>query len=137
MLAFEAQEFPSWEEGFRQVIELGDTNDMLVVRSASGQIVGSLVLYTAHSHLNRTDVIWKQRLGEDAGALGAVGVAAAVRGRGIGTALVAQGTELLWERGVRICFLGWVWAVDFYRQLGYESWQAYMMSSRRYREAQR
>ena len=57
-------------------------------------------------------------------------VAAAVRGRGIGTALVAQGTEILRERGVHICFLGWVWAVDFYQRLGYEPWQAYTMSSR-------
>ncbi len=130
LLAFETREFPQWADAFREAVDLGNTRDVLVARTANRQSAGALLLYTAESHSDRTDVIWKQALGDDAGALGAVGVAEAAREMGIGTALVARGAEILRERGVRTCFLGWVWAIDFYRRLGYDVWQSYSMSSR-------
>ena len=130
LLAFEDREFPHWGRGVREILALGDINDVLVARARTGEIVGTLSLYSAHSHPDRTDVLWKQQLGVDVGALGGVGVAQSVRGRGIGLAMVARGVEVLRERGTRMCFLGWVWASGFYGRLGFQTWRTYAMSMR-------
>lgn len=128
-LDFEERTFPNWVDGVRNVINLGDSQDILLARDTNNRIVGALTLYTEHSHADRLDVIWKDQLGEKAGALGVVGVAPEARDRGIGTALVARGTEIVRDRGASICFLGWVWAINFYRRLGYREWQSYHMSA--------
>ena len=130
LLAFEAREFPEWHAAFAQVIALGDTHDCLIARDAAGDVIGSLVLYSATSYPDRTDVIWQGLLGDGLGALGAVGVAAARQGQGIGSAMVARGGQILQQRGATIAFVGWVWAIDFYRRLGYDVWRTYQMSHR-------
>ncbi len=130
ILEFEAREFPSWLEAFAQVAELGDYHDLLVGRDHEGHIVASLIMYSSQSHPRRTDAIWKTRLGDNLGSLGAVGVAAAEQGQGIGLALVARGSELLRERGVDNCHIGWTHLLDFYGKLGYTRWESYSMSTR-------
>lgn len=130
ILAFEAREFPEWLPHYTRAVDLGDYGDLLVARVEGGVILGVLLLYGAWSHPERNDVRWKTLLGHDAGAIGAVGVAAAARGRGIGTALVARASEILRARGVGTCFIGWVWAVDFYARLGYRPWRSYAMGER-------
>ena len=75
-------------------------------------------------------MLWTRLLGDDCGGLGAVGVAAGVRGQGIGTALVARGSDVLRERGVGNSCIGWTWLVDFYGRLGYRPWRSYAMSWR-------
>ncbi|MEO7020795.1 MAG: GNAT family N-acetyltransferase, partial [Ktedonobacteraceae bacterium] len=125
VLAFETREFPNWSMHYARAARLGDYQDVLVAREQGGQVVGTLITYTAHSHPTRTDVIWQQLLGDDAGALGAVGVAASEQGRGIGIALVARASDLLKERGVGTCCIDWVELTDFYAKLGYAKWRSY------------
>jgi len=125
VLSFEAREFPNWLMHYERCGRLGDYQDILLAREQDGQVVGALILYTAQSHAERTDLIWQALVGEDAGALGAVGVAAAEQGRGIGIALVARASDLLKERGVGVCVIDWVEKTDFYARLGYTKWRAY------------
>jgi predicted N-acetyltransferase YhbS len=82
------------------------------------------------SHPARTDVAWKGLLGDDAGSINAVGVAAAAQGRGIGIGLMARGSEVLVERGAGMCHIGWTTLLDFYAKVGYTPWCAYAMSWR-------
>ena len=70
-------------------------------------------------------------LGDDLGGLGAVGVAASERGRGIGLALVAGASELLKARGIGHSYIDWTTLVNFYGHLGYAPWREYQMSERR------
>ncbi|GAC1366778.1 MAG: hypothetical protein NVS2B12_15370 [Ktedonobacteraceae bacterium] len=130
VLAFEAREFPNWLTHYMRYADLGDYRDLLVARDHDNRVVGTLIMYAADSHPKRTDVIWQQILGETVGAIGAVGVAESARGRGIGLALVARGTELLQQRGVQNCYIDWVKITDFYAKLGYEKWREYYLSWR-------
>jgi ribosomal protein S18 acetylase RimI-like enzyme len=126
ILAFHAREFPNWQPEYAHVIAVGDGQDILLARDqASGALLGTLILFTPRSRQMRGDVLWWSELGEPLGALSAVGVSAAARGRGIGLALVAEGTRLLKASGVRIAHIGWTNVPSFYEQAGYQIWQRF------------
>ncbi len=130
LLAFEDREFSGWANEYHAAADLGDYADCLIARDADGPIIGALMMYGPQSHPQRMDVVWKGLLGENVGSLGAVGVAQTARQRGIGLALVARGSEILKERGVGNCHIGWLVLVDFYGKLGYTKWHAYDMSGK-------
>ena len=130
LLAFERREFPSWQAAYAHIARLGDYADFVIARRAGGVIVGALILFTPQSHPERSDVLWMRLLGADCGGVGAVGVAASERGHGIGTALVAHGSEVLRARGVGNSCVGWTWLLDFYGRVGYRPWRSYAMSWR-------
>jgi beta-N-acetylhexosaminidase len=130
LLAFEEREFANWRAHYELCASLGDYQDLLIARDASQNIVGALLMYTPNSNPNRTDLIWQQLLGHDAGAMGSVGVAESERGRGIGLGLVARASELLKEQGVRNCYIDWVELTDFYGKVGYTKWREYSLSWR-------
>lgn len=133
MLAFEEREYPNWLMLFQDSNRFGDYQDVFIARDRDGQVVGTLNTKNAHSHAERTEVLWNQLLGEQMGALGAVGVAAAAQGRGIGIALCAKASNVLKERGVGICYIDWVKerTTHFYGKLGYAKWRSYHTSWRR------
>jgi beta-N-acetylhexosaminidase len=130
ILAFEAAEFPEWLDGYRQVASLGDYQDFLLAYDAHQRLVGALELYTPQSHPQRLAVVWQSSLGERPGALGSVGVAKDRGRQGIGSALVARGSEILKARGASYSLIEWTWALEFYGRLGYSTWRAYEMSWR-------
>ncbi|HEX7736103.1 MAG TPA: GNAT family N-acetyltransferase [Ktedonobacteraceae bacterium] len=131
VLAFEAREFLGWLAHYERLAGLGDYQDILVARDQrTGQVVGTLLMSTPQSNTTRTDVVWRVLLGSDAGSMGAVGVAEAEHGRGIGIALVARASDLLRARGIRNCYIDWVVITDFYAKLGYKKWRALQMSER-------
>jgi GNAT superfamily N-acetyltransferase len=74
--------------------------------------------------------IYKPLLGRDAGTIGCVGVAAAARGAGVGSAMVARASELLRDAGTRACHISWTQRERFYTRLGYVPWRRYHMASR-------
>src|SRR5260370_26802221 len=134
VLAFEEREFPNWLTLYECNDRLGDYQDVLVARDLSqgGQVVGTLRMNTARSHPQRPELLWPGLLGDDVGAMGAVGVAASKQGRGIGIAMCAKASDLLKERGVGTCYIDWV-APDtthFYEKLGYVRWRSYHTSWR-------
>jgi beta-N-acetylhexosaminidase len=129
ILALEAREFPYWEAYYRKALEEGAFDDLVV--ALDGQtVIGCLQLFTAAS--NVSNIVWTGLLGHDSGGLGAVGVAEAYRGRGVGLALVARASEILHARGVDNSHIGWTSLVDFYGKLGYRVWREYGMAWRKY-----
>jgi predicted N-acetyltransferase YhbS len=130
VLEFERSAFPGWYDEFKYVAEIGDQGDILVARDAEGAVIGTLLIYSRQSSPRRLDPFWRTLLGEDCGGLNAVGVAERARGRGIGLALVAWGSDILKARGVGTTLIGWTTLVDFYGKLGYTPWQSYAMSWR-------
>jgi len=130
VLAFVAREFPSWATAYRSVATLGDHSDVLCARDSEGRIIGAVTMYSPLSHPQRMDVRWKTLLGEDVGAIGVVGVGARERNRGVGHALVARASEIVRDRGVRHCFIGWAWMIGLYGELGYHVWREYRMGRR-------
>jgi beta-N-acetylhexosaminidase len=130
IVAFEEKEFSNWSSYFKDYAALGDAQDLLIARDKDQKIVGSLVMLSPQSHAQRPEFLWKRLLGPDMGAMMAVGVAEAERGRGIGIALVAVGGALLRERGTDACLIDWVVINDFYAKLGWEMWREYYESWR-------
>jgi beta-N-acetylhexosaminidase len=130
ILAFEGAEFPEWLDGYRQIASLGDYQDLLLAYDARRRLVGALTMYAPQSNPARETIVWQTLLGERPGALGSVGVAKDMGRLGIGSALVARGSELLKERGAAYSFIEWTWALDFYGRLGYTTWRSYEMSWR-------
>ncbi|MBO0782792.1 MAG: GNAT family N-acetyltransferase, partial [Ktedonobacteraceae bacterium] len=130
VLAFETREFPNWTMHFERHARLGDHSDIVIARDPHKGIVGTVSTNSPRSNPASPDIIWQSLLGQDSGHIGAVGVAASERGRGIGIGIVARASEILKERGVRNCYIDWLVLVDFYAKLGYATCQAYWMGWR-------
>lgn len=117
IIAFERAEFPDWLRYY-----LDTTEDTLVARDGDGAVVGAALLGGPGVASPFTPM-----LGDLAATIGCVGVAAAHHGHGIGTALVASGSEILRDRGVRTCHINWTTRASFYESLGYRRWRSYRM----------
>jgi GNAT superfamily N-acetyltransferase len=120
VLAFEAATFPSWLRSFQRA-----TSPVLVARDGGGAIVGTLLFRGPPEA-----TIFTPLLGDDAGTIGGVGVAADARGAGVGSAMVAQASELLRGAGTGACHIGWTEREWFYRRAGYLPWRRYQIARR-------
>jgi GNAT superfamily N-acetyltransferase len=120
VLAFEAATFPEWVVWFERL-----EASVLVARDRAGDVVGTLLFSGPPGA-----TIYEPLLGRDAGTIGCVGVAAAARGAGVGSAMVARASELLRDAGTRACHISWTQRERFYTRLGYVPWRRYHMASR-------
>jgi beta-N-acetylhexosaminidase len=130
VLRFEDRRFPNWAPYFRRTAEQGRSEDILAAWNRHGEVVGTLLTFSADSPDAAGDRIWTGLLGESMGGLGAVGVAEEERGKGIGIGMVARASEILKARGVGNSHIGWTWLLDFYGRLGYRRWRSFKMSAR-------
>jgi GNAT superfamily N-acetyltransferase len=130
ILAFEHSQFPGWYREYAYKTALGEQDEILVAWQEGKGVVGSLMMFSPHSRLLSVNLVWKELLGEEVGGMGAVGVLESERGRGIGQALVAWGTEVLQQRGVGNAMIDWTGLVDFYGKVGYKPWRWYTASER-------
>jgi ribosomal protein S18 acetylase RimI-like enzyme len=120
VLAFEAANFPDWLRSFQRT-----TSPVLVARDRGGAIVGTLLFRGPPDA-----TIFTTMLGADAGTIGCVGVAAAARGAGVGSAMVARASALLRDAGTGVCHISWTEREWFYRRVGYLPWRRYHMARR-------
>jgi GNAT superfamily N-acetyltransferase len=120
VLAFEAATFPDWVVWFERL-----PASVLVARDRAGAVVGTLLFSGPPGA-----TIYEPMLGRDAGTIGCVGVAAAARGAGVGSAMVARASELLRDTGTGACHIGWTVRERFYARLGYVPWRRYHMARR-------
>ena len=116
------QEWPLTPALFQQVIGHADTararGHFVAVEESA--IVGFIATQAQLSHGSTNPQ----------GNIVALYVAPEARRRGIGSALVARGSELLKARGASYSFIEWTWALEFYGRLGYSTWRSYAMSWR-------
>ncbi len=103
----------------------GAAGDVLLVKDGAGTIEGFLCLWPFDGALLGSGDHWFPALGPRFGAIGPLGVAASVRGRGLGLALVAEGVSELRRRGVEECVIDWTDLLDFYGRLGFRPWRSY------------
>ena len=127
VLDFESRVFPFWAQFFASTAASGRLGDILAAWDGT-TVVGSLLLDTADVEGLAPNSVWHQILGDDLGNIGAVGVDESYRERGIGLALMATASEILRERGVHQCIVGWTDLLTFYGRLGYKIWRAYAMT---------
>jgi predicted N-acetyltransferase YhbS len=130
IIAFEELNFPFWAEYFVETAADGRYMDILAAWDGD-EVVGSLMLSKLDLKTQHQDGLWHLMLGDDMGTIGAVGVQEARERRGIGLAMVATASEILQDRGVRQCVIGWTDLMDFYGKLGYTIWREYWMAESR------
>jgi len=130
IIAFEDLNFPFWTEYFVETAAEGRYRDILAAWDGD-EVVGSLMLSKIDLKTHHQDGLWHLMLGDDMGTIGAVGVQEARERRGIGLAMVATASEILQERGVRQCVIGWTDLMNFYGELGYTIWREYWMAESR------
>lgn len=124
---FEQINFPFWQRFFAEAATDGRYGDILAAWDGSA-VVGSLLMDKADIEGMSTTALWHLILGDDMGTIGAVGVEEVRQGRGIGLAMVARASEMVKQRGVRQCVIGWTDLLDFYGKLGYRVWRSYGMT---------
>ena len=127
LLRFLEEEF-DWRRWFVREVEERGTGNILIAGKGS-QVVGTLRMSDVYAP-DWTGRQWRSFLGEDMGALGAVGVKASERNQGIGLSMVAEASRQLRDRGIRNCFVHWTWLVEWYGRLGYQVWQEYGMAKK-------
>jgi GNAT superfamily N-acetyltransferase len=125
VLAFNDREFPGWADTYHYVASVGDYQDFLVARDPVRGVIGTLLMFSHQSQRVRCDALWRTIHGETLGGLGEVGIGKDERGRGMGLAMVAIGSEILKARGVSYANIGFTSLVDFYGRLGYKVWREY------------
>jgi beta-N-acetylhexosaminidase len=129
ILEFEKAEFPGWFDEYHYKVACGDYRDILAAWQ-DGEIVGTLLMFTPKSQTLSQNLLWKQILGQNLGGMGAIGVREDRQGRGIGIALVGQGSQLLKSQGVGNSLIDWTDLDKFYSKLGYQRWRGYQFSIR-------
>jgi len=133
LLQFLKAEFPDWRRWYAREVEERGTKNIIIACKGS-QVVGSMFI----SDVNSPDWAgrqWRMFLGEDMGAIGAVGVKELEREKGVGLAMVSEASQILRNRGIRNCFVHWTWLVDWYGKLGYKVWQEYWMAKKSIQES--
>ena len=64
--------------------------------------------------------VWRMDLGDHWGSLGPIGVAAGLRGKGLGQALLGAALTHLKEKGVKQCLIDWTILDKFYGEHGFK-----------------
>ncbi len=130
ILKFEAECFPDWHQYFELAIKHREFKDILIAYDNDDAILGTVLVSDKQSNWENNGILWQQLFGNNAGAIGCLGVAERARGNGIGLGMAAQATEILKARGAKISYVAWTWLVDWYGQLGYRVWREYKMGSK-------
>ena len=131
LLAFLHREFPGrWLWETEEARRRGaDPGSYLLLREG-GQVQGFARVHHARPGAPRSGVIpasvyWSPLLDARAGGLGPIGVAASMRGRGLGLGLLRAATAYLRARGVADMVIDWTRLVDFYALAGFGVWKRY------------
>ena len=120
ILQFEETEFPNWLEHYRKVIDKNEIEKLLIVKDESGQIIGATILFWG-------DYFYRKLLNGLAGGAGAVGIAKAFRGKGLGSAMQAKALDILRDKGTKYAVVEYTGVPEFYEKLGFKRWKKYHM----------
>lgn len=117
IVEFAKENFSNWYEYFKQDMEKGKY-DKVFYASIGDEVVGISKLWVG-------DCTWDLLFENNVGGGGALGVSEKHRGKGIGLAMKAWGTKKIKDRGIKYVWIGWTYAIDFYKKLGFEVWREY------------
>lgn len=97
----------------------GEEPDQIYVLEIDGQILGHAMTQQDGCRRPVAGAVWHLSLGEDWGALGSIGIDSAIRGKGLGNALLGKALQNLQARGARQTIIDWTTLGDFYGAHGF------------------
>lgn len=131
LLSFLSREFPSgWLYTTRLHFTQGGASEDFVIAVEHGEVIGFCHTHREESPMLSGSTYWFPLLRPPWGGLGPIGVAASVRGRGLGLALLCEGVMHLRRRGIREMAIDWTGLVDFYGMIGFQVWRRYKQAEK-------
>ncbi len=127
IIGFLSRAFPGrWRYAVETTFASGGApEDVFLLKDRAGRIQGFLSAWSFSSATLGPSAYWYPALGERFGGIGPLGIAADVRGLGLGLSLVAAGVSALKARDVQECGVDWTRLVAFYERLGFKVWRSY------------
>lgn len=126
LLGFLEREFPDrWLTDTRLRLARGESSTGILIALVDGGVEGFCHVYHPGSVTLGPSVYWRAALGERWGGLGPVGVSRAVRGRGLGHAMVEGAIRHLRSLGCRQIGVDWTGIPEFYERFGFRPWRVY------------
>ncbi len=119
-------EFPGrWRFDIMRYLALGgDPANVIIVRQGE-QVIGFAQIHRAGPGYQGPPAYWRKVRGRHPGGLGPIGVAAGMRGKGIGLALLQLALQEAARRGVEDAVIDWTTLLDFYARVGFAPWKTY------------
>lgn len=126
LLAFLDAAFPGrWRYTLGRFLACGgEIGDVMGVVQG-GRVLGFAHLFHPGSRWIGPSVAWTRRERSRSGGLGPMGLAPAVRGRGLGLALLDRAIVHLGRLGVEQMVVDWTVLLDFYGKLAFVPWKQY------------
>ncbi len=126
LMAFLRAEFPGrWRFDTGRFLALGGAAQDIMILRRSQDVFGFAQIYDRRSVFLGPPIFWHSLLGAHYGGLGPIGVAAGVRGRGLGLALLQLSLQRLAGLGVTDAVIDWTGLLDFYAKVGFTPWKTY------------
>lgn len=117
ILDFNNRYFKDWYEYYEKHFKKKEYDNVFFAHK-DGKVI-------ATSELWENNCNWELLFDESVGGGGALGVAEDWRGKGLGKAMKAWGTEKIKERGIKYVWISWTYSVDFYKTLGFDVWREF------------
>jgi beta-N-acetylhexosaminidase len=117
IVVFAKNSFPNWYDYYKSDME-EKNYDKVFYASINDEIVGISKLWIG-------DCTWDLLFENNVGGGGALGISEKHRGKGIGLAMKAWGTQKIKEKGIKYVWIGWTYEIAFYKKLGFEVWREY------------
>jgi len=113
------REQPGWRGSFLALVTAGDVANVLLVKRGA-EIIGCIQTYPRHARLRGANVVWERRYGGNMGGFGAVLIAKAWRGRGLGVAMIQAAAQYVKDSGASCCYIDWTGRslAPFYGKVG-------------------
>jgi len=126
LLDFLRAEFPGrWRYDTEHYLAKGTPPQEYIILRQDSRVIGFAKIHHRGSAYLGPPLYWRRLLGRGAGGLGPIGVAADMRNKGLGLALLQLALEHLAHLGVRHAVIDWTGLVDFYARVGFVPWKSY------------
>lgn len=126
LLEFLESTFPGrWLYETRLRLEHERSPREIRVMTLGNRVVGFAHVYSSASQRLGPSVYWRKAMGARPGGLGPIGLAADVRGQGLGLALLCDCIEHLRKSGVEQMGVDWVTRSALYAHAGFREWREY------------
>lgn len=122
LFTFQQREFAGWVPIVLSLLNAGDMDNILLVVRGT-EVIGSINSYTPASRWRGANLVWERVFGERLGGYGAVGIAEAWRGKGLGAVMSQAAAVHVQAHGADVCYIDWVGPADFYGRLGARVWR--------------
>lgn len=104
----------------------GEEPDQIYVLEVDGRILGHAMTQQDGCQHPTAGAVWHLSLGKHWGALGSIGIDSAIRGKGLGNALLGKALQSLQSRGARQTIIDWTTLGDFYGAHGFTITRRYV-----------